>query len=94
MTPPMTTPPDAFAATLRQDGRATNEDAFLLRPGPPLVVALADGAGNAEQAARQALRLLERSLAAAGAEELGVFATWPDGSGRSTRRCGAGRRRR
>jgi len=72
----MTVQPTAFAATLRQDGRASNEDAFLIHPGPPLVVALADGAGNAEQAARQALRLLERMLGAAGEEELRVFATW------------------
>ena len=72
----MTAQPTAFAATLRQDGRAANEDAFLIHPGPPLVVALADGAGNAEQAARQALRMLERFVGAAGADELRVFATW------------------
>jgi len=69
-------PAEAFAASLRQEGRATNEDAFLIRSGPPLVVALADGAGNAEQAARHALRRLERFLGEAGEEDLRVFANW------------------
>lgn len=67
---------DAHTATLRQDGRTSNEDAFLIRPGPPFVVAVADGAGNAEQAARQALRLLERSLASAGAGAVELFSSW------------------
>lgn len=67
---------DALAATLPQEGRSTNEDAFLVRPGPPLVVALADGAGNAEQAARRVLRGLERMVAATTSDELRSFATW------------------
>ena len=67
---------EALAGSLRQDGRTRNEDAFLVRKGPPLVVALADGAGNAEQAARHALRLLERSLDAASEEDLRSFPNW------------------
>lgn len=69
-------PAQAFAATLAQDGRPGNEDAFLIRPGPPLLVALADGAGQAEQAARWVLRQLEQRVAGAAPEELERFATW------------------
>lgn len=67
---------EAFAASLPQSGRAANEDAFLLRPGPSGLVALADGAGAAEQAARRALRQFERSVAAAGPGDLASFPVW------------------
>lgn len=67
---------EAFAATLPQDGRTANEDAFLVHGGPPFVVALADGAGQAEQAARRALRQFERLLGTAQDGEIATFPAW------------------
>jgi serine/threonine protein phosphatase PrpC len=67
---------EAYAATLAQEGRSGNEDAFLIRGAPAPLLALADGAGAAEQAARRALRELERLVAAATIEEIASFRSW------------------
>jgi hypothetical protein len=67
---------EAYAATLAQEGRPGNEDAFLIRGAPVPLLALADGAGAAEQAARRALRELERLVAAATIEEVASFRSW------------------
>jgi len=70
---------EAFAATLAQAGRTAtaNEDAFLVHAGPPFVVALADGAGHAEQAARQALRQLDGLIVGAAVHgEIATFPAW------------------
>jgi len=48
---------ECYAVTRPQDGRTGNEDAFLIiREGIP-VAAVCDGAGAAEQVAKQVLRL-------------------------------------
>ncbi len=52
----MTEHVEALAGTLRQDGRAHNEDAFLIRRGPPLVVTLAPLAELPEAILREASR--------------------------------------
>ena len=50
---------ECYAATRPQDGRTTNEDAFLIiREGIP-AAAVCDGAGAAEQVAKRVLRLFE-----------------------------------
>jgi serine/threonine protein phosphatase PrpC len=50
---------ECYAATRPQDGRTTNEDAFLIiREGTP-VAAVCDGAGAAEQVAKRVVRLFE-----------------------------------
>ena len=67
---------EAFGATRTQDGHAANEDAFLVRSGPPFVVALADGAGHAEQAARRALRQLDQLVGEAAGGAITTFAAW------------------
>ncbi len=51
---------ECYAASRRQDGRSTNEDAFLIGRGPVEFAALCDGAGNANQAAKRVLTLFEK----------------------------------
>ena len=46
-----------YGASLRQEGRVTNEDAFLLGRGASPFAVLCDGAGNAQRAAKKACRL-------------------------------------
>ncbi len=66
-----------FAASRPQEGRSTNEDAFLLAPrADPPWVAICDGAGHAQQAARRVLRLFERLVAEADAQAVAIFPTW------------------
>ncbi len=67
---------EAFAASARQDGHAISEDAFLIRPGDPVIVALADGAGAAEQAARRVLRQFDTLVGAASAGDVQSFPVW------------------
>lgn len=69
-------PVDAFAASVRQEGRAVNEDAFGIVSGVSTVITLADGAGAAEQAARRAVRQFEAFLSVAAAEAIGAFPAW------------------
>ncbi len=53
---------ECYGASRPQQGRTTNEDAFLItRDGIP-VAAVSDGAGNAEQAARRVLKLFQLSI--------------------------------
>jgi len=68
---------ECFAASRPQEGRSTNEDAFLLalRADPPWV-AVCDGAGQAQQAARRVLRLFERLIAEAESQAVTAFPTW------------------
>ncbi len=50
---------ECYGASRPQQGRTTNEDAFLIiRDGIP-VAAVCDGAGNAKQAARKVLKLFQ-----------------------------------
>jgi serine/threonine protein phosphatase PrpC len=67
---------ERYAATMPQEGRRANEDAFLIGHGAVPFVALADGAGNAEQAAVRVLRQFKRLFEEADADALGRFPTW------------------
>ena len=69
---------EAFGSSLPQEGRPPggNEDAFWIRPGEPSVIALADGAGAAQQAARKALRQFEQLVSAASASDIESFPAW------------------
>jgi serine/threonine protein phosphatase PrpC len=73
-------PLEAVAATLSQEGRSANEDAFAIRAGDPPWIAIADGAGNAEQAAKRVLRGFEQMAVEARADPSGAglgLAAWP-----------------
>jgi serine/threonine protein phosphatase PrpC len=67
---------ECYAASRPQQGRAQNEDAFLIHRGERPVVALCDGAGNAELAAKRVLALFEKLVAAASPEQLTDAAAW------------------
>jgi len=67
---------ECFAATLPQQGRTRNEDAFLIGRGESPFVALCDGAGNAERAAKRVLTLFEKLLNEAAPEEVASAETW------------------
>jgi serine/threonine protein phosphatase PrpC len=67
---------ECFAATRQQQGRAQNEDAFLIGRGECPFAALADGAGNAERAAKRVLTLFEKLLGEATAEQIAAAETW------------------
>jgi len=67
---------ECYAASRPQQGRTQNEDAFLINRGERPVVALCDGAGNAELAAKRVLALFEKLIAAAPAEQLTDSAAW------------------
>lgn len=69
---------EAYAASLMQDGHRANEDAFvILREGGTVAcAALCDGAGNAQGAARRALRQFELLFKAATPEEIASPAAW------------------
>ena len=67
---------EAFAASLPQEGHSVNQDAFWIRPGDPVIVALADGAGAAEQAARRVVRQFDSLIAAGSASEVESFPAW------------------
>ena len=69
-------PVEAYVATRPQEGRRANEDAFLVETGGTPLIALCDGAGNAEMAAKKTLRLFRKLFAEAAAEELVRFSTW------------------
>jgi len=67
---------EAFAATLPQQGRTQNEDAFLIGRGERPFAALCDGAGNAERAAKRVLGLFEKLLNEAAPEQISEAETW------------------
>lgn len=67
---------ECFAATLPQQGRSQNEDAFLIGRGEHTFVALCDGAGNAERAAKRVLTLFEKFLKEAAPENITEAETW------------------
>jgi len=67
---------ECFAATRPQQGRSQNEDAFLIGRGERPFVALCDGAGNAERAAKRVLALFEKLFGEATAAQTVDPATW------------------
>ena len=67
---------ECYAATKPQQGKTSNEDAFLIRHGQIPCAVLCDGAGNAQQAAKRVLTLFEKLLIEAPNEEVLDHATW------------------
>lgn len=67
---------ECYAASLTQEGRKVNEDAWLILRGNPLCAALCDGAGDARRAAKRALQTFEKYFKLATQEEIAIFATW------------------
>ncbi len=67
---------ECFAATRPQQGRTQNEDAFLIGRGVCPFAALADGAGNAERAAKRVLTLFDKLLGEATVEQIAAPETW------------------
>jgi hypothetical protein len=67
---------ECFAATRPQDGRSTNEDAFLIGRATPPYAVLCDGAGNAQQAAKRVLTLFDKLFRDAPPEEVGGDRVW------------------
>ena len=55
---------ESYGQSRPQEGRqhTQNQDAYVIRQGPVPWVAICDGAGNAQSAARRALSLLESWL--------------------------------
>lgn len=66
---------EAFAASRTQDGASVSQDAFWIRSERPTVIAVADGAGAAEQVARRALRRLDQ-LISDSPDEVESFPSW------------------
>lgn len=69
-------PIECYAATRSQDGRAGNEDAFLIGRGKDSYAALADGAGNAERAAKRVLAMFGKLYAEAPEDETAKPEIW------------------
>jgi serine/threonine protein phosphatase PrpC len=67
---------EAFAASLPQQGRTQNEDAFSIGRGERPFAALCDGAGNAERAAKRIVTLFEKLLNEAAPENITGPETW------------------
>ena len=67
---------ELFSSSRTQDGRTSNEDAYLVGRGSMPYAALCDGSGNAGQIAKRALKILEGLLAQASIEEIELFPTW------------------
>jgi serine/threonine protein phosphatase PrpC len=67
---------ECFAATRPQRRRTHNEDAFLIARGERTFAALADGAGNAERAAKRVPSPFEKLIGEATPEQVGAVETW------------------
>lgn len=67
---------EIYANSRIQDGRTTNEDAYLIGRGAVPYAALCDGSGNAGQVAKRALKILDGLASRVSAEEFQLFQTW------------------
>ncbi len=67
---------EIFASSRLQDGRTSNEDAYLIGRGSVPYAALCDGSGNAGQVAKRALKILEGLAAQASVEDFELFPNW------------------
>ena len=67
---------ESYGASRPQQGRTHNEDAFLIGRTERPFAALADGAGNAERAAKRVLTLFEKLLNEATPEQITEAGTW------------------
>jgi serine/threonine protein phosphatase PrpC len=68
--------PECYAATRSQQGRTQNEDAFLIETADRPFAALADGAGNAERAAKRVLAMFEKLLNETPPDQITEADTW------------------
>jgi serine/threonine protein phosphatase PrpC len=60
---------ECYGQSRPQDGRSTNEDAFLIAHAPVPLAAVCDGAGAAAQAAKRSLRVFEQMTRSAAAND-------------------------
>ena len=67
---------EIFGLSKTQEGRKSNEDAFLIIRGEVPVIVVCDGAGNAEQSARKILRSFQSLIQRATADDYMVFQNW------------------
>jgi serine/threonine protein phosphatase PrpC len=67
---------EIYANSRPQDGRTTNEDAFLIGRGQIPYAALCDGSGAAGQVAKSVLKIFESQIGHATVEEIERFPTW------------------
>lgn len=67
---------EIFAGSRPQDGRTSNEDAYLIGRGEVPYAALCDGSGAAGQVAKRALKVFEGLVAEGSKDALERFATW------------------
>jgi serine/threonine protein phosphatase PrpC len=67
---------EAVAASVPQEGHTANEDAFGILPVGHTIIALADGAGAAEQAARRIMRRFEALVRSSGDDDVRSFPKW------------------
>lgn len=67
---------ECYASSLKQNGYSANEDAFIVIREPVPVVAVCDGAGNAEQAARKTLKLFQLWLRDVSSTQILESETW------------------
>jgi serine/threonine protein phosphatase PrpC len=68
---------ECYSATRTQQGKASNEDAFLIGRGPIPYAVLCDGAGNAQQSAKKVCSLFQKLISEpAGIEETATWQRW------------------
>jgi serine/threonine protein phosphatase PrpC len=67
---------ESYGASCPQQGRTQNEDAFIVGREPVPYAVLCDGAGNAERAAKRAIRQFETLLKDAGIEQARTPEGW------------------
>jgi serine/threonine protein phosphatase PrpC len=67
---------EIYAATRTQQGRSQNEDAFVIGRDAAQYLVLCDGAGNAERAAKRAIKQFETLLKDAGAGQARTPECW------------------
>jgi len=68
--------PEIYGLSKAQEGEKANEDSFIILRGQNPIVAVCDGAGNAEQVAKKVLRSFQALIQNAKPEELLVFPSW------------------
>lgn len=67
---------ESYAASRTQQGRSQNEDAFAIGRDTAPYIVLCDGAGNAERAAKRAIKQFEALLKDTGFDEARAPDTW------------------
>ena len=67
---------EIYGLSKPQDGRKSNEDSFLIIRGETPVVVVCDGAGNAEQTAKKAIKNFQIMLLKTTPEDYMSFQKW------------------